>query len=166
MVTVPSDGAGFGAVKTVAWPLIVWVRLSAPQFPPPQVKVQFAPALLGSFVTLAMIMACAPTARIEGGPSLKFTVTVLTTATVTVAVAVRSVTDAAVMFMLFPVGGRPGAVNTVVTPLAVCVGEKLPQLALAQLTFQLTPALAGSFVTVADRVTVVPVSIEEGGAKV
>ena len=42
----------------------------------------------------------------------------------------------------------------------------LPQLALAQLTFQLTPALAGSFVTVADRVTVVPVSIEEGGAKV
>ena len=52
----------------------------------------------------------------------------------------------------------------VVAPLAVCFGEKLPQLgALPHVTTQSTPALAGSLVTVAATIAPLPVIMVLGG---
>jgi hypothetical protein len=56
-----------------------------------------------------------------------------------------------------------GAVYVVIPPLAVCAGEKEPQLGgLPQIATQSTPALAMSFVTEAERV-VVPLTCKEAG---
>ena len=62
-------------------------------------------------------------------------------------------------------GTARGAVNRVVAPLAVCTGEKDPQLgALPQLATQSTPALAASLLTVAESWALLPTTIEVGGA--
>ena len=50
--------------------------------------------------------------------------------------------------------------------LAVCVLLKLPHWALPQMTVQLTPALLGSFVTVAARLILLPMSTKDGGVEV
>jgi len=62
-------------------------------------------------------------------------------------------------------GGFGGAVYVVAAPLAVVVGEILPQGAGEQDTFQLTPLLLGSLITVATIFcTTVPACTEETGA--
>src|SRR3974390_2667228 len=89
-----------------------------------------------------------PWSRLLGG-GLRLTVTV------SVAVLVGSVVDAAVMVTLPPDAVEAGAVNVVAVPLAVCAGEKVPQLpGLAQVTVQSTPAFATSSVTVAIKLAV------------
>jgi len=73
----------------------------------------------------------------------------------TVADFVGSVTDAAVMVTLAPLGIVAGAVNWVCVPLAVLVGANVPQLAAAQLTLHVTEGFAVvSFVTSAVSATV------------
>ena len=78
------------------------------------------------------------------------------TVTVSVAVLVGSVVDAAVMVTLPPLAGIPeGAVNVVATPLAVCAGEKVPQFpGVEQVTVQSTPAFAASPLTAATNLAV------------
>ena len=72
------------------------------------------------------------------------------TVTVCMSVFVGSVVDAAVIVTVPPTGTAAGAVYDVVAPLAVCAGEKVPQLpGLEQVTDQSTPALPKSLVTVA-----------------
>ncbi len=79
------------------------------------------------------------------------------------AVVAWLVVEAAVTVTLPPVGGVAGAVNVVDAPLAVCAGLNDPQLpAGAQL--QSTPALAVSFVTVAEMLAVPLAARVVGGA--
>jgi hypothetical protein len=55
-------------------------------------------------------------------------------------------------------------VNTVVPPLAVCAGEKEPQLGvLPQIATQSTPAAAVSLLTLAETEAEVPTTMEAGG---
>ena len=56
-----------------------------------------------------------------------------------------------------------GAVKVAAAPLAVCVGEILPQGGLSQLTDQSTPEFVVSFATVATTVAVVLIGIVLGG---
>ena len=61
-------------------------------------------------------------------------------------------------------GTAKGAVYVVVPPLAVCEGEKEPQLGgLLQIATQSTPALAMSLFTEAETVVVPPTNKEAGG---
>jgi hypothetical protein len=77
----------------------------------------------------------------------------------------RSVVERAVTATVFFAGTERGAVKTVVAPLAVCDGEKDPQLgALLHIATQSTPALATSLDTVAETCALLPTSKEEGGA--
>jgi hypothetical protein len=72
MFTVPPGGTNGGALYTVAWPLLVWVREKAPQAPlSPQVTVQFTPELLESLVTVAVMPAVSFTPSEVGGVWLK-----------------------------------------------------------------------------------------------
>jgi len=72
--------------------------------------------------------------------------------TVSAAVLVGSVVEAAVIVTVLPDGTETGAVNVVVAPLAVCAGEKFPHApGLPQVTVQSTPASAASLLTVATR---------------
>jgi hypothetical protein len=72
------------------------------------------------------------------------------TVTVCVSVADWSAVDVAVIVTVPPVGIAGGAVYDVAAPLAVCAGEKLPQLpGLEHVTDQSTPALLESLVTAA-----------------
>jgi len=72
------------------------------------------------------------------------------TVTVWVSVFVGSAVDAAVIVTVPPAGTTAGAVYDVAAPLAVCAGEKVPQLpGLGHATDQSTPALFVSLITVA-----------------
>jgi hypothetical protein len=62
---------------------------------------------------------------------------------------VVSVADVAVTFTVRSLGGGGGAVYVVATPLAVEVGETVPQGAGEQDTLQVTPPLVRSLLTVA-----------------
>jgi len=76
-----------------------------------------------------------------------------------------SVLDSAVIAMVVWAGTAVGAVKVVAAPLAVCAGKKLPQFGwLPQVAIQSTPALAGSFVTVADTCAWVPTGSVAGGS--
>lgn len=77
-----------------------------------------------------------------------------------VANAVLSLVDVAVSVTVPAV---PGAVNVVATPLAVCVGVKLPQEPEGE-QLQSTPRFAESPVTAAVTEAVVPACIVAGGA--
>jgi hypothetical protein len=81
-----------------------------------------------------------------------------TTVMTTVALIAGLVVDVALIVTVPPVGMTLGGVYTVATPLAVCVGLRLPQApALAQTGVpQSTPLLAVSKATVAVRLAVVP----------
>jgi hypothetical protein len=71
------------------------------------------------------------------------------------------VTEVAVMVTIGDDGTVAGAVYTVLAPLSVAAGLMVPQPpASEQVTVQVTPALAGSFSTVAVRVAVAPVATE------
>lgn len=84
--------------------------------------------------------------------------------TVSTAVLVGSVVEAAVIVTVLPVGTEAGAVNVVVTPLAVCAGEKVPHAPeVPQVTVQSTPALAVSLLTVAARDALLLVIMEPVG---
>jgi hypothetical protein len=99
----------------------------------------------------------------------------LVTVTICWSLFVWSDVEVAVMVTVPPAGGALGAVYVVVPPLAVCVGEKVPQApALLHVTAQSTPMLAKSLLTVATKgalafVTIVllvipPVIFTETGA--
>jgi hypothetical protein len=76
-----------------------------------------------------------------------------------------SVVESAVTATVFFDGTLKGAVYVVVPPLAVCAGEKVPQLgALPQSATQSTPAFATSLLTVADTWAEPPTTKARGGA--
>jgi hypothetical protein len=78
-------------------------------------------------------------------------VTVDVMVTVAAKALLRSVVESAVIDMVLCAGTANGAVYVVVPPLAVCAGEKEPQLgALAQVATQSTPAFATSLLTIAE----------------
>lgn len=65
---------------------------------------------------------------------------------------------------VLPAGTSGGAVKVVLFPLAVCAGEKEPQLgALPQIATQSTPAFATSLRTVAETMALAPTLRDEGG---
>lgn len=80
----------------------------------------------------------------------------------------RLVVEIAVTTVVACAGIAVGATKVVVAPLAVCAREKLPQVRLDEtgvhVATQSTPALAGSLLTTAETGTMLPASIEMGGA--
>lgn len=84
--------------------------------------------------------------------------------TVSKAVLVGSVVEAAVIVTVLPEGTEAGAVYVVVMPLAVCAEEKDPHApVLPQATVQSTPASAVSLLTVAAREAPLPAIMEPVG---
>jgi hypothetical protein len=71
------------------------------------------------------------------------------TVTVAEAIASGSPTEVAVTITCRSPAGGGGALYVVAAPLAVVVGETLPQGAVAHVTVQVTPLLLGSFTSVA-----------------
>jgi hypothetical protein len=117
-----------------------------------QVAVQSTPRFAGSPVTTAPRLIAAP-AGTDAGIAELITIFVTKDETVIVddADLLRSVVESAVTATVFFDGTLKGAVYVVVPPLAVCAGEKVPQLgALPQSATQSTPAFATSLLTVAD----------------
>jgi hypothetical protein len=76
---------------------------------------------------------------------------------------VLSVTDVAVTVTVAGVGTKLGAVKVVDEPPPVAVGLKLPHCALPQVTVQLTPPFFVSLSTVAARLDVVLITMDDGG---
>jgi hypothetical protein len=76
---------------------------------------------------------------------------------------VLSVTDVAITVTVAGVGTAPGAVKVVEEPLPVAAGLKLPHCALPQVADQFTPPFLESLLTVAARLDVLLITIEEGG---
>jgi hypothetical protein len=144
-VTVPPLGTAAGAVYVVAVPLAVWVGATLPQAPVVvQETLQVTPPFAESLPTEAVSVVVAFTATLAAS-GLTFTVTVGppplgTTVMTALAEILGSVTEAAVTVTVPPVGMFNGAMYVAVAPLAVCVGETVPQApALAHETVQLTP---------------------------
>ena len=81
------------------------------------------------------------------------------TVIVTVPVFVGSLKEVAVRLIRRLAASNAGGVYVVAAPLAVDVGETVPQDAAEQNTLQPTPLFAGSFSTVAVNWSVVPVFI-------
>jgi hypothetical protein len=79
------------------------------------------------------------------------------TVIVTVPVFVGSLKEVAVRLTRWLAASDAGGVYVVTAPLAVDVGETVPQDAAEQDTLQLTPLFTGSFSTVAVNCSVVPV---------
>jgi hypothetical protein len=132
---------------------------------PEGVQLQVTPAAAESAVTIAVTGAVPETGSVAGGSCEIVTLIDVTAAliwTVFCAVFVESVTEAAVMTTCPPDGTVPGATYVVLAPLAVEVGVNVPH-APAGVQLQLTPALALSFVTVADTPTLSPTVIAWGG---
>lgn len=131
------------------------------------VQPQFTPALAVSFVTVAAAVVVPEIATVAAGAVEMETEMAggggAVIVTCAVAFFVVSVTDVAVSVTVPPVGTALGAVYTVLLPLGVEVGLKVPH-ALAGVQLQFTPALALSFVTVTDTPTLLPAAIVEGGA--
>lgn len=138
----------------VAAPLAVWAGLKLPQVFA-GVQLQSAPALVLSFVTVAVSCAVALTAKLAGAPLMATVICCAGALTVIVAVAM-AVAEAVALAVMVTLPAAVGAVKVVEAPLAVCAGLKLPQeFAGAQL--QSTPALVLSLATVAVSVAVAPV---------
>lgn len=160
-----------GTVKVIGVPWAEWVPLTNPKLPvvvqlmPPHVADQSTPSLLGSPATTAATLRFASDGNVAGGACVMVTPdTVDVMVTVAENVLLRSVVDIAVTETVFPLGTERGAVNVLLPPLAVCAGEKDPQVgALPQRAAQFTPALAISLLTVADTVAVPPIGMEAGG---
>jgi hypothetical protein len=132
----------------------------------PQATLQLTPAFCGSLVTTAVKGAVELTFMLARGATI---VTEIAAPWVMLTVAdtdfVPSATEVAVIVTVLPLGIAGGAVNCVVPLLPVDVGLKAPHEALPQVTFQLTPRLAGSLLTVAAITAVVLVFMEAGGFK-
>src|ERR1700752_1584355 len=110
-------------------------------------EVGFTPLFNGSLVTNAVIrdVLPAPTGFAEGE---RLTTTPAKRVSVTEADLVLSATDVAVMVTVTWLGGAVvGAAYVVAVPLGLVVGEMVPHGAVAQLTAQLTPMFAESFIT-------------------
>ena len=145
-----------------------------PQFGGPlgQLIVQFTPALVKSFVTVAATFAVALTFMLLGGKWLDVNTMEVAVEGVIVTVAVTdfvlSAVEVAVMVTVLPEGTVAGAVKTIGLPLTVCGGVRLnvpqPGAATAQITLQSTPLPMLSFVTVAIMVAVPLTGIALGGA--
>jgi hypothetical protein len=85
---------------------------------------------------------------------------------VALAVALGSVTEAAVMVTVFPAGTEAGAAYVVAAELALVVGFSEPQaVEMPQETVQVTPALAVSLATVAAMLAV-PLTFRDAGGAV
>ena len=146
----------------VAAPLAVCVLENPPQAPAvPQVTLQSAPWASESLVTTAVTEAVLnPTAvlRVAGGGGAPKVIARAPALMITFPEAerVELVAEAAVMVTVVPEGTEMGAVKVVAVPLAVCVGLNEPQLAEAQVTVQLTPALEPSPVTTAAIMKLLP----------
>ena len=89
-----------------------------------------------------------PATFVPAGPACTVTV-IAGPVTVAEVIAVGSATEVAVTVTCTSLAGRGGAVNVVAAPLAVAVGETLPQGAAGQDTVQVTPLWVGSLATVA-----------------
>ena len=137
-----------------------------------QLIVQFTPALVKSFVTVAATFAVALTSMVLGGkwPDVNTMEIAVEGVIVTVAITdfVLSAVDVAVIVTVLPDGSVAGAVKTIGLPLTVCAGVRLnvpqPGAATAQVTVQSTPLPMLSFVTVAITVAVPLTGIALGGA--
>src|SRR5438477_8022736 len=140
----------------MATPLAVLAGLNVPQ-PGEQgvplcVSVQFAPLLLGSFVTVAVNCCVFVTSTLA---VVGETDTAIGGVTVAVAVAdfVASAADVATTLTFGFAGTVPGAVYVAAFPLEVVAGAMVPQPGEHNVplcvSVQFTPLLLGSFVTVA-----------------
>jgi hypothetical protein len=111
-----------------------------------QVAVQSAPRFAASPVTDAPKVTTAPAGTDAGkGGVMVIPVTVDVIVTVAATALLWSVVERAVSDTVPCAGTARGAVYVVVPPLAVCEGEKEPQLGgLPQIATQFTPALAMS----------------------
>jgi hypothetical protein len=141
-------------------PLAVEVGETDPHGAGEQETVQLTPLFEASLETVAVNWLFAPgaTVALEGAT---VTVSGPETAAGTVIVAEAdfdpSVTDVAVSVTVSVLGGAVvGAAYVVGVPLAVDVGETLPQGAVEQETLQLTPSFAESFTTIAVNCAVAP----------
>jgi hypothetical protein len=160
-MTVALDGTVAGAVYVVSAPLAALVGLVWPhpgeQSVPFCVSVQVTPAFVASLLIVAVNCCVALTGMIA-----LFGETAETTIAGIVTVAcedlVESETDVAVTATVKSVDGSPGAVYVIATPLAVEVGETLPQGDGEHETVHVTPLLLGSLPTVAVNCCVVPAS--------
>jgi hypothetical protein len=164
-VTVAGVGTAAGAENVVAVPLGVVAGLKLPHCELPQVTDQVTPALALSLATVAVRAALVVAATDVGGLVSVTAIGALGTEIVMVAEAdlVESVTEVAVTATVAGLGAEAGAVNFVVVPLPVEAAEKLPHCALLQVTDHLTPALVLSLPTIAVRLMLEPVSVDDGG---
>jgi hypothetical protein len=108
-----------------------------------------------------------PAAAVGGGNwVMVMLVTVETIVTANAEDLLWSVVERAVTATVFCAGTPAGAVKVVTAPLAVCAGEKDPQpdVLLPQRAIQSTPALAGSFATVAATCACVVTGSVAGGS--
>ena len=126
---------------------------------------QVTPAFALSLATVAVKAALVVAAREAGG---LLSVTVIGALGIEIvmvaeAVFVESVTEVAVIATVAGLGTEAGAVNFVAVPLAVEAVEKLPHCELPQVTVHLTPASALSLLTMAVRLVVALVTVEDGG---
>jgi len=136
------------------------------QLMPPQSAFQSTPRFAGSPATVADRVTVEPAGAVGGGNwVMVMPVTVERTVTENAETLLWSVVERAVTAMVFCAGTAGGAVKVVAAPLAVCAGEKFPQFAaLPHVAIQSTPALAGSFATVAETCAEVVTGIAAGGA--
>ena len=133
----------------VAAPLAVAAGETVPHGDAEHDTVQVTPLFAESLVTVATSVACVPFCSEVGGGCVSAMVT-LVIVMATVAVLVVSALAVAVMATM-PLGGTElGAVKVVAAALVVFEGLNDPQsLDPVQTTVQTTPALVGSFATVA-----------------
>lgn len=127
---------------------------------------QSTPALDGSSTTVAAKGTSVPEGADAGGACVMVTpVIVERMVTLAETALLRSVAERAMTVTVLCAGTARGAVKIAVAPLAVCGGEKDPQLgALPQLATQSTPAPAKSLPTVAETCALLFTNREEGGA--
>jgi hypothetical protein len=163
IVTLKLDVTMAGAVN-VAGTLLAVCCVIVPQFPTGHSNVQSTPKLLGSPVTLAVTCVVLPAARGDAGNPTSVMEIELKMFTVTVTLSEGEAVARALRFTLLPAGAEAGAVYTVATPLAVCVGLNEPQFAELQLATQSTPAFETSLITLTVRVVCDPNCRAAGGA--
>jgi hypothetical protein len=149
IVTLRLDVTMAGAVYVAGAPLAVCCVI-IPQPEDGQISVQLTPKLFGSPVTFAVTCVELPAAKGEAGNPVNVTETELKMPTVTVMLSEGEAVAFALRFTLFG-GTEVGAVYTVATPLAVCVGLNEPQFTALQLATQSTPSFEASFATLTMR---------------
>jgi hypothetical protein len=132
-----------------------------------EVMTQSTPWFAESPVTAAAAVVVVPVSTVAAGCWVTEMPISATMLRVAVAVAVELAVDVAVMVTVPPVGTALGAMYAVAEPLAVWAGSNLPHApAEPQLTVQSTPAIDGSFDTVAESATLACVVAEPGGVVV